>query len=79
VGFELLPEEFTLSELTNLYREILGVEANESSFCKKIVKKKIIVPLVDEQKSTEIETERRYKFNVREYEKLAIEKKSVIF
>jgi 8-oxo-dGTP diphosphatase len=79
VGFELLPEEFTLSELTNLYREILGVVANESSFCKKIVQKKIIVPVADEQTNAEIETERRYKFNVREYEKLAMEKNSVIF
>lgn len=35
VGFELLPKEFTLSELTNLYKEILGIEANESGFCKK--------------------------------------------
>lgn len=77
VGFELVPEEFTLSEFTNLYREILGVEADESSFCKKIVQKKIIVPVVDEQTSVDIE--RRYKFNVREYEKLAVEKKSVIF
>lgn len=77
VGFELMPEEFTLTELTNLYREILGIETNESGFCKKIVQKKIIVPVVDEQTSVDIE--RRYKFNVREYEKLAVEKKSVIF
>ena len=79
VGFELVPEEFTLAELTNLYREILGVEADESSFCRKIVQKKIIVPVVDEQISAEIETQRRYRFNVKEYEKLAVEKKSVIF
>ncbi|UUF12511.1 MULTISPECIES: NUDIX hydrolase [Flavobacterium] len=79
VGFELLPEEFTLSELTNLYKEILGIEANELIFSKKNVQKKIIVPLADEQKSGEIETERRYKFNVREYEKLAMERKYVIF
>ena len=79
VGFELLPQEFTLTELTNLYREILGVEANELSFCKKIMQKKIIVPVFDEQTDAEIETEKRYKFNVKEYEKLAMEKKSVIF
>jgi 8-oxo-dGTP diphosphatase len=79
VGFELVPEEFTLFELTNLYGEILGVETNESSFCKKIVQKKIIVPVVDEQTNAEIETEKRYKFNAKEYEKLAMEKNSVIF
>nr|WP_315247309.1 hypothetical protein [uncultured Flavobacterium sp.] len=77
VGFELLPKEFTLSELTNLYKEILGIEANESGFCKKIVQKKVILPLVDKQ--TGIESERRYKFNAREYEKLAMEKYFFIF
>ncbi|MFB3388678.1 hypothetical protein [Flavobacterium sp. LAR06] len=79
VGFELLPAEFTLSELTNLYKEILGVEANELKFCKKIIQKKIIVPFVSEQITTEIETQTRFKFNSREYEKLAIEKYFSIF
>lgn len=79
VIFELLPKEFTLSELTNLYKEILGFEANESGFLKKIVQKKVIVPLVDKQRGTTIETERRYKFNAREYEKLAMEKHFLIF
>lgn len=79
VGFELLPKEFTLSELTNLYKEILGFEAIESGFCKKIVQKKVIVPFVDKQRGTKIETERRYKFNAREYEKLAMEKYFFIF
>lgn len=77
VGFELLPKEFTLTELTRLYKEILDIKANEFSFCKKIVQKKIITPLVDQQ--IEKETEMRYKFNVKEYEKLAIEKFSLVF
>jgi len=79
IGFELLPAEFTLSELTNLYKEILGVEANEVRFCKKIVQKKIIIPVDSEPTATAIETQKRFKFNSREYEKLAIEKSAVIF
>jgi len=79
IGFELLPAEFTLSELTNLYKEILGVEANEVRFCKKIVQKKIIIPVDSEPTATAIEIQKRFKFNSREYEKLAIEKSAVIF
>nr|WP_294932247.1 NUDIX hydrolase [uncultured Flavobacterium sp.] len=79
MGFDLLPKEFTLSELTNLYKEILGFEINESSFCKKIVQKRVIVPLVDHQKSNPIETERFYKFNARGYEKLAMENVFFVF
>jgi 8-oxo-dGTP diphosphatase len=79
VFFELLPKEFTLSELTNLYKGIFGFEANESGFCKKIVQKRIIVSLIDKHRGTTIETERRYKFNARQYEKLAAEKYFFIF
>lgn len=79
IGFELLPAEFTLSELTNLYKEILDVEADEVRFCKKIVQKKIIIPVDSEPTATAIETQKRFKFNSREYEKLAIEKSAVIF
>ena len=79
IGFELLPAEFTLTELTNLYKEILDVEADEVRFCKKIVQKKIIIPVDSEPTATAIETQKRFKFNSREYEKLAIEKSAVIF
>jgi len=77
VGFELLPEEFTLTELTRLYKEIFDIKANEFSFCKKIVQKKIITPLLVQQ--TENETEMRYKFNVTKYDKLAVENFFLIF
>ena len=77
VGFELLPEEFTLAELTELYKEVLDIKANEFSFCKKIIQKKIITPLVD--RHIENETEMPYKFNLKEYEKLAMEKFSLVF
>lgn len=76
VGFELLPEEFTLFELTNLYKEVVCVE-DESVFCQKIVQKKIIVSCPAQKISSE--NQRRYKFNAIGYERLAMQKHNSIF
>ena len=70
IGFDLLPKEFTLSELTNLYQEILGIETNEFSFCRKIVQKKVVVPLAEKHKAPVDESEIRYKFNSQVFDKL---------
>lgn len=37
VGFELLPEQFTLSELQNLYESVLGKELDKRNFRKKML------------------------------------------
>ncbi|SHH17693.1 NrtR DNA-binding winged helix domain-containing protein [Flavobacterium johnsoniae] len=71
VGFHLLPKEFRLSEIENLYKDILGSEANESNFLKKVIQKGVIVPL-NKQREITIETEKLYKFNARGYEKLVM-------
>lgn len=70
VGFDLLPKEFTLSELVNLYHEIVDKEIEESSFCKKMLQKRVILPLDDEQENMSCASRKLYKFNVKVYEKL---------
>src|SRR5690606_18801975 len=43
VGFNLLPEKFTLFELMKLYEEILGIEMDKSNFRRKILRMKLLV------------------------------------
>ena len=42
LGFELLPEHFTLTQLQNLYETILGMELNKRNFRTKILKMAIL-------------------------------------
>jgi 8-oxo-dGTP diphosphatase len=44
VGFELLPEEFTLSELQNTYEIILGEKIDKRNFRRRILSASIIEP-----------------------------------
>lgn len=45
VGFELLPEKFTLSELQAVHEAILGTELDKRNFRRKIVQQEILKPL----------------------------------
>jgi 8-oxo-dGTP diphosphatase len=42
IGFELLPEKFTLTQLQNLYQTILDKELNKRNFRTKILKMNIL-------------------------------------
>jgi 8-oxo-dGTP diphosphatase len=44
VGFELLPKQFTLSQLQTMYENILGRELDKLNFRKKILAMKIVNP-----------------------------------
>lgn len=44
VGFELLPEEFTLSELQSAYEIVLGEELDKRNFRRKILSASVIEP-----------------------------------
>ena len=50
VGFELLPEKFTLTQLQNLYEAVLGRKFDRRNFRKKISQLKYIIPLDEKQK-----------------------------
>jgi len=43
VGFELLPEKFTLTQLQELYETILGVKINKRNFRSRILKMNILI------------------------------------
>ena len=70
VGFELLPEKFTLVQLQNLYEAIYLRQVDKRNFRKKILS----MELLDKQDEKERETSKKgawyYRFNVEKYNEL---------
>lgn len=69
IGFELLPEKFTLSELQKLYETILGQELNRRNFRSKILKMDILQQL-ERQTDVAHRPAFLYKFNKAKYQEL---------
>jgi 8-oxo-dGTP diphosphatase len=70
IGFELLPEKFTLSQLQHLYEVILDRELDKRNFRKKVLSTELL------KETNEIETDvahraaRLYRFDKRKYDRL---------
>jgi len=69
IGFELLPEKFTLSQLQKLYEVILDVEMDKRNFRKKIARMKYLIALDEKQKGVAHKPARLYTFSREVYEK----------
>jgi 8-oxo-dGTP diphosphatase len=63
IGFELLPEKFTLSQMQKLYEIILGIELDKRNFRKKIARMAYLEPLNEKQKGVSHKPGRFYTFN----------------
>jgi 8-oxo-dGTP diphosphatase len=50
IGFELLPEKFTLPQLQNLYEAIFGVKIDKRNFSRKILSTNLLIKLKEKQK-----------------------------
>jgi 8-oxo-dGTP diphosphatase len=70
IGFNLLPEKFTLLQLMHLYEEILGIELDKSNFRRKVLNMKLLVPLDEKQQDVSHRAATLYKFDSEIYEKL---------
>ena len=70
IGFNLLPEKFTLLQLMHLYEEILGVEMDKSNFRRKILHMKLLVALDEKQQDVSHKAAKLYKFDPAIYDKL---------
>lgn len=70
IGFNLLPEKFTLLQLMQLYEEILGVEMDKPNFRRKILKMKLLVDLNEKQSNVSHRAAKLYKFDDEVYQKL---------
>ncbi len=74
IGFELLPEHFTLSQLQKLYETVLGVEElNKRNFRTKILKMGVLKE-VGRQENVAHRPAILYAFDKEKYEQLAKEK-----
>ncbi|MBI9071136.1 MAG: NUDIX hydrolase [Melioribacteraceae bacterium] len=70
IGFELLPEKFSLTQLQNLYESILGEEVDKRNYRKRILSLKMLVPLNEYQKGVSHRAARLYKFDSKAFKKL---------
>ena len=70
IGFELLPERFTLRQLQHLYEVILDRELDKRNFRKKVLAMEIVKETNEIEKDVAHRAARLYRFDKRMYDKL---------
>lgn len=70
IGFELLPEVFTMTELQNLYEAILEVKFDRRNFYNKMLKLGILTEAEPRPANAARRTPTKYKFNAAKYAEL---------
>ena len=70
IGFELLPEKFTLPQLQNLYEVIIGKKLDKRNFRKKIMKMNLLKRLNEKDPTSKRRAANLYKFDKSIYNKL---------
>lgn len=73
IGFEMLPEKFTLTQLQKLYEVVFGVEFDKRNFRKKVAKMKYLIKLDEKQTGVSHKPARYYKFDKEIYERHRID------
>jgi 8-oxo-dGTP diphosphatase len=77
VGFELLPEKFTLTQLQHIYEAVLEKKIDKRNFRKKILRYGLLKELNQKQKGVSHRAATYFKFNKRRYADL--KRKGFIF
>src|SRR5690606_24282212 len=67
IGFELLPEKFTMRELQKLYEAILGIELDKRNFINKINALDILVKLKEKDMNSSRNVSFIFRFDVKKY------------
>ncbi len=70
IGFELLPEKFTIPQLQQLYEAIYQKKLDARNFRKKVLSLNVLVKLDEKDKSTSRRGAFLYKFDDKNYQKL---------
>lgn len=73
VGFHLLPEKFTLTQLQALYEVILGEKLDTRNFRKKIQNMKLLIDTKEKQTNVAHRAAKLYTFDIDVYHKLVKE------
>ena len=68
IGFELLPEKFTMRDLQILYESILGVKFDRRNFAKKMMHYELLNQLDETVRPTAKRDALLYSFNKENYE-----------
>jgi 8-oxo-dGTP diphosphatase len=69
LGFNLLPEKFSLRELQNLYEAILAVSLDRRNFRKKFASMDLLIDIDEMEQDVPHRPGKLYKFNFEKYEK----------
>ncbi|WP_200837006.1 NrtR DNA-binding winged helix domain-containing protein [Dyadobacter sp. 3J3] len=69
IGFELLPEKFTIPQLQKLYEAIFGTELDKRNFSRKLLSTHLLVKLEEKQKGFSKKGAYFYKINEEKYKK----------
>ena len=67
IGFELLPQKFTLSQLQHLYEKILDTPLDKRNFRKKILKLDVLTELDEVETDVAHRAARLYRFDTQAY------------
>ncbi|MBI1183242.1 NUDIX domain-containing protein [bacterium] len=70
LGFNLLPDKFTLLELQGLYESLLGEKFDKPNFRKKVLDMKLLEPLNEVQRNVKHRPAKLFKFNESRYNEL---------
>lgn len=71
IGFELLPDKFTLTQLQRLYEIILETEIDKRNFRKKVLKLDILIETDEVEQDVARRAAKLYRFDQKKYQKLA--------
>lgn len=64
IGFNLLPEKFTLLQVMHLYQEVLGIQVNKSNFRRKILQTGLIKGLSEKEEDVPHRAAILYSLNI---------------
>ena len=70
IGFELMPEKFTMTQLQHLYEAILDVKFDRCNFCNKMLKLGILTELDEKLTLVNKKVAFLYKFNPESYKQM---------
>mgnify|MGYP001259451173 CR=1 FL=1 len=70
IGFELLPQKFTIPKLQLLYESILNIKLDKRNFRKKLLKMNLLIKLEEKEKNNIRRAANLYKFDKKNYKKL---------